>query len=108
MEEIGGQMSNIPQVRLHNGETVPQPVVITTMLCINKMLEGVPTTLALIDLVEHCRNNSPLPSSSFQLCTDFALILETGKVHDIVRAIILSSAQGSGLSLQFTNPIAVD
>ena len=92
-------------VRLRNGAQEAEPLVRTTMMILDNLLETKP--IVAYELVMKCRDkNHKLFGQSGADLQNLSLVDANGGVHDSVRNIILSAAEGDGLNMQFVSPIA--
>ena len=90
---------------LKDGSQVPAAVLRSTMdnlQCVAN--EG----FALLDLVEKCKDpNYKLgdnPGGSKTILSEYALLQDDGRVHDIVKVIVLNATEGRGASLKLVDP----
>ena len=91
-------------IKLKNGSTELEPLIQATMLNINTLVEKDP--LAIIDLVLKARDNS------YQFFGDaeatlqrMGLIQKGGRIHQSIKNIVLSAAEGEGLDISIGNPV---
>lgn len=94
-------------VVLNNGTTAPQPAVIATFLSLRGLWRGgLDDMCAVIDLVERCRNPQyPIEQGSEAKLRRLALIDSNGKIHEIVRNVALSAAEGKGSTMTLVSPL---
>ena len=93
-------------LKLKNNSKECEPIVMATMRSIGGLMEGLPGALDAYELVQLCKDPShKMFGDSLTSLQARGLIEASGKVHDSVRNIILSSAGGDGLELHFENPI---
>lgn len=87
-------------VRLKNGGEEFGPLVVTTMMALEELFRR--NALAVYDLAIYCRDNNPSgPKSLFfannqKECEKLSLINRDGRVHDSIRAIVLSAVEFEG------------
>jgi len=94
-------------VKLKNGGEAPWSAIKTTMINLEVMMTGgIPTMLAAVDLAEHCREGVEVTGRSRELLEGYGLMQSDGRVHSIVRDVVLSAAEGEGLTFGFTSPYA--
>ena len=92
-------------VKLRNGSEEPKPIVVATILSLKSLMETKPITF--YELVMKCRDrNHQLFGVSSQDLKALRLIGEDESVHESIRNIVLSSAEGDGLDMKFVSPIA--
>lgn len=96
-------------VILKNGDEVPNVLVATTMLSLRSLLDDNP--IAFYELVMSCRDrdhplwgNTPVVLSA---CSLIQTSDSTGRatIHDAVRSIVLSAANGGGLDMSLGEPV---
>lgn len=94
--------------QLKNGGEAPASAVWTTMISLKDMMTGggIPSILAVVDLAEYCRNGKEITGRSRDLLVQRGLMKDDGRVHDIVRDVILSAGQGEGLTFSLGSPYA--
>ena len=88
-------------VKLESGKTVPQFLVVTTMIALDNLVENAP--LEFFELVSFCRD------SNYQIKHDvkskaLLLLQPDGSVNDDVKEIVLAATEGEGLDLKLTKP----
>ncbi len=101
------------EVNLKNGANELKPLVLTVMVVLRKMLEiggGVTGAILFYELVEICKNpdHKPFGNTGDDL-KKLTLLSETGgkyRVHDSIRNIVLSAAEGTDLDLHLVSPFA--
>ena len=100
----------IPTVRLKNGIEEAKPLVAVVMLSLESLFkEG--KGIVFYELVEICKdsNHKPWGTAIGEDLKNLSLASEVdGKwlVHDSIRNIVLSAAEGEGLDLRLVNPVA--
>jgi hypothetical protein len=92
-------------IRLKNGTEVPLMGAIPAKVTIARLFET--NWVAAYELVRLCRDANHRTygniSLDLQAC---ALTNSAGKVHDLVRNVVLSVAIGTGTGIRWTNPFA--
>lgn len=100
------------EIRLKNGSTEVEPLVIAAMVSLDNLLKNHVT--AFYDLVMICRTaGRPHPLNRYQpfgnngqVLQDLALMEADGKVHDSIRNVVLSAVTGDGLNMALGSPKA--
>lgn len=92
---------------LKNGTTAPQSAVVSTIMSLNMLWkEGLMGMCAVIELVERCKNpQHSIDSVSEQTLRKLALIQSDGGIHEIIKNVALSAAEGEGHHMVLTSPI---
>ena len=99
-------------VDLKNGSSEAGPLVAVTMLSLNAVLEGngdaLNGMLAFYELVQKCKNPDHKIWSEAQstLLMGLSLLDANGDVHNSIKNVVLSAAQGDGLELSLGSPYA--
>ena len=91
-------------VVLKNGAEEILPLTEVISLVVNELLDD--GDLAVYDLVMMCRdpNYNPFPSCLERLKAR-SLVEPDGRVHQSIRNVVLSMAEGDGLEMKFSNPV---
>lgn len=96
-------------VKLRNGTTEVKPLVSIVMHSIRQLLND-GKALVVYDLAMICRDSSYKPfGQAGTVLKNLKLVEESGgkyHVHESIKNIVLSSATGEGLDMQFGNPQA--
>lgn len=98
---------------LKNGSEEVKQLVIVVMHSLHGLLstevppmEAIPNGLAFYDLVMKCRNhNHQISEKSEKILKGLSLIESNGEVHQSIRNIVLSAANGDDLEITLLNPI---
>jgi len=99
--------NSVPMVKLKNGSEVPKPVVVTTMMSLEALMEKNP--IAFYELVEKARNpKHPMFGNTQDVVAKWALIDLSGVIHSAVRDVILSAVSGDELDMRLGNPVALE
>ncbi len=94
-------------IRLKNGADEDDFIVTSTMMAIERLCRsGMAGFNALYDLVQVCRDPSVAPARSSVGVLLSAGLLNDGTVHAAVKNVVLSAAQGDGMTLAFCSPVA--
>jgi hypothetical protein len=103
-------MSSVPKgplaaVRLRNGSDESGPLVLTAMASLSGLMQSNP--IALYELVMKARDpQHAMFGRTAQEAIDRSLLQPDGSMHDSLRNIILSAADGDGLYLRLIDPRA--
>lgn len=97
-------------VTLKNGTIEDRGLVIATMMSIRGLMgsSGLEGLLLVADLVSICRKDptyQPYGDNEKKL-KELSLINSDGSVHESIRNIVLSAANGEGLEMSITSPLA--
>ena len=88
-----------------NGSKVAQPLVITTMMNLEALMESNP--MAFYELVEKCKNSEhKMFGNTKDVVAELALIDSSGSVHSSTKDVVLSAVEGEGLSMSLSSPVA--
>lgn len=91
-------------LKLKNGAEEAEPLVLTTMMILRKLLADKP--MVFFDLVLKCRNSSyTMGGSAAAQLQEAALIDHDESIHSSIKNIVLSAAVGSGLAMTIENPV---
>lgn len=92
-------------LKLKNGSEEAEPLVLTTMMAINRIQEDMP--IALYDLVMIARDCDYQPFGQIgpELIKS-RLLEQDGSMHQSIRNIVLSSFEGEGMDLVRVNPLS--
>lgn len=94
----------ISTVKLKNGSEAVEVLVETTMISLTSLREE--NTIAFFELVQKCRNPQHIMfGDAKEIAQKFGLI-EQGKIHDVIKDIILSAVEGDMLDMKMVDPIA--
>jgi hypothetical protein len=99
------QLKTTPMVTLKTGASVPESVVIVTIITMEKLMKTEP--MVFYDLVEMCRDPKckPFNEENKQRLLDLKLLGSQG-VPTLTRDIVLASVSGNGSKMKMSNPIA--
>ena len=97
------------EVQLRNGSTEPATIVKAVSIALKSLFEsGHLGVLAFHDLVMLCRNPDREETNSTRMTIDTlkekGFVQEDGTVNESTRNVVLSSAEGDGLEMQFISP----
>lgn len=101
--------------KLKNGTTEVQPFVVITLGVLKQLFDDKP--LAFFDLVSKCRDSSyKWFGDNEQICRDLQLIQPEnpynpdagGSIHESIKNIVLSAAEGEGMDMTLVSPYAVE
>ena len=93
-------------LKLKNGGEAPAAAVWATMTSLKAMMtSGLPSMFAVIELADHVRRDKRIPDATRALLVQRGLMEPDGSIHDIVRDVILSAAQGEGVSFALVSPV---
>jgi hypothetical protein len=98
-------MDPLAEVKLKNGSTESRLLVNATMLTLKGMSDTLPGVLAFCDLVAYCRKNRVPTSNSTNMLVESELMRPDGTVHESIRNVVLSAAQGEGMELSLVSPV---
>jgi len=88
---------------LKNGSEEAEPLVKVTMMSLRNLMET--NLIAFYELVCLCRDGKhQLFGNTGEVLGKFSLV-SNGQVHDSIRNIVLSAAEGEGLDMRLTNPV---
>jgi hypothetical protein len=91
-------------VMLRNGIEEPEVLVKVTMMSMHDLMETNP--IAVYELVSLCRDRShPLFGNTGEVLKARALIIDSRTVHDSIRNIVVSAAEGDGLDMSLRSPV---
>ncbi|HKX73335.1 MAG TPA: hypothetical protein VJM32_04945 [Candidatus Saccharimonadales bacterium] len=93
-----------PQV-VRTGESVPGLIVNVAMQCLDELLAA--DHVAFVELVRHCRDhNHALAREYLERIRAVArpLLLDTDRVHDLMRHVVISGTEGDGLDMRLVDP----
>lgn len=94
-------------LKLKNGSEAPKSAVDVIMLSLRTMLTSdIPSMLAVVDLVEYCRHGTEITGKSLKILKAYGLVENDGRVHDVTRDVVLSSAMGESYQMAFGSPYA--
>ena len=94
-------------LKLKNGSEEALPLVIVVMRTLTTMMENGMDCIAVYELVEKCKDDKHmLFGNAEEKLKALALIEQSGHIHDSVRNIVLSAAEGEGLNMGIGNPVA--
>ena|SRR3990167_5460798 len=104
--EQQAEKSNIEMLKLKNGSEVAKPIVFTTMITLNELMETNP--IAFFELVQKCRNpqHEMFGNTEDEVRKWGLMDYAPGKVHECTRDIVLSAVEGDDLGMQLTSPVA--
>jgi hypothetical protein len=95
-------------VTLKNGSVEPENIVKAIQSSVNKMLEkDITGYIAMLDLMQICRNEkeiNDLEQAELAILTSYGLIDHEGRIHETTKNVVLSMAQGEGLTTTFGSP----
>jgi hypothetical protein len=92
-------------VILKNGAEEAKPLVVMTMISLEKIMKE--RHLALYDLVMRCRDRTyQFFSDNEEYLKSLNLVDRDGSIHGSIRNIVLSAAEGDGLDMVIRSPIA--
>ena len=92
-------------VKLKNGSEEAKPLVITTMLVLESVMEDRP--LALYDLVMKCRDAGyDFFADNGDYLIKRKLVELDGSIHSSIKNIILSAVKGDGIDMVVGSPLA--
>lgn len=93
-------------VKLKDGSTEFEPLVEITMKTLNSLLSGgLPSVIALYDLVMLCRDSSYVITPPAE--DILSGLLTRGEVHEAIRHIILSAVEGESFEdMKLVSPLA--
>jgi hypothetical protein len=105
---LGGDSQAVPKglqsIPLRNGTTAPRALVSTVMVAMKHLIERKP--IIAYELVEKARDPAvDLSGISGQTLQELELLDEAGNMNPDVRNIVLSSAEGDGLEMQYVSPV---
>lgn len=90
-------------LKLRNGNEVPEPIAISTMMNLNLLMEKDP--IAFFELVAKCKNSQhKMWGKTEKTVSDFGLI-NSGSVHECIRDVVLSAVQGEGIEMVLGSPL---
>lgn len=95
---------------LKNGADVPQPLVMTTSLCLSELLSNHP--IAFYELTMSARDpQHQLFGNTAEVLQQFKMINGvspegTAQHFDAVRDVVLSAVVGEGMGMRLENPVA--
>ena len=90
-------------VMLRNGKEAPDILVNTTMLALSTLLSQQP--VAFYELVEVCRNKDHVIFGDCASRIERFGLMESGRVHECVRDIVLSAVDGEDFDLTLHSPL---
>lgn len=97
----------IKTVRLRNGSEEAEPAVVAIMVSLRQLMNDNP--IALFELVEVSKNASHKPfGNTGEVLKRLSLMEPDGRIHDTIRNIVLSAAEGEGLNLHLVSPVVGD
>lgn len=89
-------------VKLRNGAEEAKVAVITVMMAVNGL-----DPITRYELVMKCRNcDHKLFGNTREKLQQLALVGPDGRVHETIRNIVVSSAEGDGMAMTFGSPVA--
>jgi hypothetical protein len=92
-------------VKLKNGSEIPKPIVITTMMSLEAIMNSNP--IAFYELVEKARDSKHVMfGNTKEVVSKWALMDSNGTIHSSVKDIVLSAVSGNELEMSLGNPIA--
>jgi len=97
----------VGEVRLKNGSVERTSFVSATFISLKKLMRGMDSIKVLYDLVELCRNNTPVVPATEKFLKDRSLLDSSGNLHSSVKNVVLSAVEGEGLGIKLVNP-AID
>jgi hypothetical protein len=90
-------------VRLRNGSEEPEPLVVVTMMSLEKLMQEKP--IALYELYQLCLNSGhKLFGNSEEDLGALSLVMN-GQVHNSIRNVVLSAFTGKGLEICLVSPV---
>lgn len=93
------------RLKLKNGTEEAAPLVKVTMMSAEHLVESNP--IAFVELVALCRDRDhELFGNTAVELQRLALVGPDGSVHDSIRNVVLSAAEGEGLEMRFVSPLA--
>lgn len=93
----------IKLVTLANGAEEALPVVATTMLSLERIIDSNP--IAFYELVMKCRDQGHrFFGNTQEVLSDFALVQPEGTVHESIRNVVLSAVNGEDLNMTLGSP----
>lgn len=91
-------------MKLKNGSEVAKPIVVSVMVTLNTLLREMP--IAAWEAIEMARNPDHKPiGGAGETLEKFGLI-QSGRMHDAIRDVIASAAQGEGWDVTIGSPVA--
>jgi hypothetical protein len=95
------------QVRLRNGAIEPTELIVVTTIALRALLNDDP--IGFYEVVQKARNpQHELFGSYGRKLAAQGLVDERGAMHESIRNVILSSAEGEGFGLSLVHPAAKD
>ncbi len=94
-------------VRLRTGAEVPEPLVATTVLALEALMDSHP--VALYEAVELARNPSHVPfGRTGAILRGHGLLDGSGQMLGTARDVILAATEGDGFDVRLVSPYASD
>lgn len=93
----------ISMVKLKNGSEVPKPVLITTMMSLELLMNKNP--IACYELVQKCKDSKHTMFGNTKKVVEDLALMNSGSIHDTVKDIVLSAVEGDELNMVLTSPI---
>ncbi|MEX1112326.1 MAG: hypothetical protein WEC84_02580 [Candidatus Andersenbacteria bacterium] len=91
-------------VTLKSGAVEAKPAVMATMMSLKHLFESEP--IVAYELVMKCRDrNHQFFGNTVDKLKQLSLVQPDGNVHDTIRNIVVSAAQGDGLDMSLGSPI---
>lgn len=99
-------MENMGTAKLKNGSEELKSLVLLTMISLRNLIETNP--IAFYELVTKCRDDSHrLFGNTVEVLKRFVPTQdERGRVHESIKNIVLSAAEGDGLEMTLGSPFA--
>jgi hypothetical protein len=89
---------------LKNGAEEAEPLVKVAMLSLESLIQSSP--IAFYELVMKCRDsNHQFFGNTVERLKELSLVQRDGTIHDSVRNIVLSAAEGDGLDMKLVSPV---
>jgi hypothetical protein len=92
---------------LKNGSEETESAVKITMLSLKWFMEQPFGAITVYELVQLCRGPHELFGNHGDKLKEAGLLQDDGSVHETIRNIVLSAADGEGLELQLVNPVKI-
>ena len=91
------------EVKLKNGATEAEVLVVVTLTSISSLMELNP--MVFYDLVMKCRDNSyKFFGNNIDVLLKRSLVQRDGNIHNSIKNIVLSAVEGEGLELNIVSP----
>ena len=95
--------TGMKMLTLKNGSEVAEPVVITTMMSLEALMNSNP--IAFYELVEKARDSRHQMFGNTRQVVEKTALMNGGSIHDTVKDVILSAVSGKDLEMSLGSPV---